>query len=90
MTTTHSTEITLNFSNIELAPVEHQGQLWLTTEQVGLCLGYSRGNARDGIIKLYNRHEDEFKGTAELTVPSDTCVTKFKLGIKPDPAKSEA
>lgn len=40
--------------------IDHGGQLWLTAEEVGLCLGYTPGNASNGIRGLYNRHEDEF------------------------------
>ena len=40
--------------------IEKDGNRWLTARDLGLCLGYNEGNARQGILNLYNRHLDEF------------------------------
>lgn len=40
--------------------IEKDGQRWLTARDLGLCLGYSEANARQGILKVYERHLDEF------------------------------
>lgn len=61
---------TIDFNGTELTVVEHQGQRWLTAEQVGSCLGYAAGNARLGVMKLFERNADEFTET-------DTCVVKL-------------
>jgi prophage antirepressor-like protein len=63
----------LQFHNIPLSLVEHHGKPWLTAEQVGVCLGYAQANARKGIMKLFERHADEFtevdKGVVKMTTP---------------------
>ncbi|MDO4434672.1 MAG: Bro-N domain-containing protein [Alysiella sp.] len=48
------------FCEQEIAIIDHNGQKWLTAEQLGLALGYPSSNARKGISALYNRHADEF------------------------------
>ena len=58
------------FHGTPLSIIDHAGQKWLTAEQVGRCLGYADGNARAGIVNLYNRNSDEFSET-------DTCVIKL-------------
>ena len=50
--------------------IEKDGQRWLTARDLGLCLGYSEANARQGIINLYNRHLDEF-------TEKDSCEIKL-------------
>ncbi len=37
-----------------LKVINHNGQLWLTAEEVGLCLGYGEANANIGVNNLYN------------------------------------
>lgn len=54
------------FHGQPLEIINHNGQRWLTAEQVGLALGYSNANAGQGVRNLHNRHADEF---TEL----DTC-----------------
>ena len=81
----------VNFNNIAVSIIDHNGKKWLTSEQVGLCLGYSVHNARQGINKLYDRHTDEFTESdstevkltsvdgkqREMRVFSDTGCTKL-------------
>ena len=50
--------------------IEKDGSRWLTARDLGLCLGYSEANARQGIINLYNRHVDEF-------TEKDSCEIKL-------------
>lgn len=50
--------------------IEKDGSRWLTARDLGLCLGYSEANARQGIINLYNRHLDEF-------TEKDSCEIKL-------------
>ena len=65
MNTNHTLN-TIEFNGAQLRVIAHEGQRWLTAEQVGNCLGYAEANARQGIINLHNRHADEFKS-------QDTC-----------------
>jgi hypothetical protein len=50
--------------------VDHAGQKWLTAEEAGRCLGYDHSNARKGVLKIYERHGDEF-------LSADTFVVKM-------------
>lgn len=50
--------------------ITHNNRYWLTAEDVGRCLGYTAGNERQGIIKAFNRHIDEFS-------EEDSCVVKL-------------
>lgn len=53
--------------------ITHENRYWLTAEDVGRCLGYAAGNERQGIIKAFHRHDDEFTeedtGVVKLTTP---------------------
>ncbi|MDR0701297.1 MAG: helix-turn-helix domain-containing protein [Azoarcus sp.] len=62
--------IPAEFLGTQLSIIDHDSARWLTAEQIGGALGFAQPNARTGIIRLYNRHEDEFTG-------SDTCVVKL-------------
>lgn len=68
-----NTLIPAEFHGVTLNIIDHAGKQWLTAEQAGLALGYSDGNARVGVLNLYNRHRDEFedgdKGVIELMTP---------------------
>lgn len=59
--------ITAEFFGSPVSIIDHDGKRWLTAEQVGICLGYGQNNARKGIGKLHNAHNDEFSD-------ADTCV----------------
>jgi prophage antirepressor-like protein len=48
------------FFGMSLSIIDHGGRRWLTAEQVGLALGFAPDNARKGILKLYERHQDRF------------------------------
>ncbi|WP_455942802.1 BRO family protein [Neisseria sp.] len=58
------------FNPSQIAIIDHNGGKWLTAEQLGLALGFSQSNARAGVIKLFNRHLDEFS-------EKDSCVVKM-------------
>lgn len=60
--------IPAKFNGKQLSIIEHSGKRWLTAEQIGRCLGYADGNARDGILKIYERHSDEFTEADSTTV----------------------
>lgn len=62
--------LTADFHGTAVNIIDHAGRKWLTSEQVGLCLGYAEANARQGIGNLFKRHEDEFTA-------ADTCVIKL-------------
>lgn len=66
--------IPAEFHGTSLSIIDHAGQKWLTAEEVGRCLGYDPSNTRKGILKLYERHGDEFTeqdtGVVKLTTPS--------------------
>ncbi len=53
-------------SNISI--IDYDGGKWLTAEQLGLALGFSKTNARDGVGRLYRRHVDEFSEKDSVTV----------------------
>lgn len=61
---------TAEFMGLSLNIIDHNQQSWLTAEQVGLALGFAPDNARKGVNKLFNRHEDEF-------TDQDTFVVKL-------------
>ena len=65
--------IPAQFQGVDLNIIDHDGRKWLTAEQVGLALGYNPANARQGILKLYRAHADEFsehdKGVVEMATP---------------------
>ncbi len=61
MTTQNPTTNTLAFHGSPVKVINHNGQLWLTSKEVGLCLGYNEANANTGITNLYNRNKDEFE-----------------------------
>lgn len=63
------------FNGAEYQLIDHNSQYWLTAEQVGKALGYSEDNQRQAIIKLYNRHNDEF-------TDEDTFVVKMTSNPK--------
>ncbi|QOJ20337.1 MAG: hypothetical protein HRU77_06295 [Gammaproteobacteria bacterium] len=84
--------ISSEFLGESITIVEHAGRRWLTSEEAGKCLGYSVGEERRAILKLYKRHKDEFteqdvavvnlttlKGDRQTHIFSDTgCI---KLGF---------
>lgn len=62
--------IPAEFNGTSLNIIDRDGQKWLTAEEVGRCLGYDESNARKGVLKLFERHGDEFSET-------DTTVVKL-------------
>ena len=64
-----------NFNGQTVQVLQHDGQLWLTADQVGRCLGYAAGNTGTGISNLYNRNADEFTGL-------DTCVINLMTQVQ--------
>ena len=56
------------FNPSQITVIDHNGGKWLTAEQLGLALGFSKSNARDGVGRLYRRHIDEFSEQDSVTV----------------------
>jgi prophage antirepressor-like protein len=52
--------ISAEFFGTQINVTYYNGARWLTAEQVGLALGCSEANARQGAGHLYRRHSDEF------------------------------
>lgn len=70
--------IPAEFHGTSLSIIDHAGQKWLTAEEVGRCLGYDPSNARKGVIKLFERHGDEF-------TEQDTFVVKLTSNARGNP-----
>ena len=58
------------FNGTPVSIIGHAGKRWITAQEAGLCLGYNEANARQGILKSYERHQDEF-------TEDDTCVVNL-------------
>lgn len=56
--------------------ITHENRYWITAEDVGRCLGYTAGNERQGIIKAFNRHIDEFSEEDSTVVKLTTVDSK--------------
>jgi prophage antirepressor-like protein len=73
--------IPAEFHGTPLSIIDHGGQKWLTAAEIGGCLGYDPSNARKGVLKLYERHGDEFTeedtGVVKLTTPSGKQVSRI-------------
>lgn len=71
----------LDFQGTPVQVIDHEGRRWLTAETVGRCLGFAADNARKGILKLFERHADEFTeadtGVVELTTPGGKQKTRI-------------
>ncbi len=59
---------------------DHAGKRWLTAEAAGLCLGYPSDTARQSIVNLYNRQQDEF-------TDADTCVINLMTQLQARPTR---
>lgn len=55
----------LTFNEVDFNPVEHDGQIWLTSTEIAKALGYAR---TDNISRIYNRNKDEFTSTMTATI----------------------
>lgn len=62
--------IPAEFHGTQINIIDHASRKWLTAEQVGRCLGYDESNSRKGVLKVYERHGDEF-------AEQDTCVVNL-------------
>ena len=67
--------LSAEFNGTPITITERDGHKWLTADQVGIALGYSEGETRTSVNKLYSRHQDEF---TEL----DTCVVKLTSQVQ--------
>jgi hypothetical protein len=62
--------ISAEFLGTQISILDYNGQKWLTAKQAGLALGFDELNARKGVLKLYERHADEF-------TDRDTCIVNL-------------
>lgn len=73
--------ISVEFHGEPINIIEHSGKRWLASEEVGKCLGYTAGEERRAILKLYKRHRDEFTdqdtGVVNLTTPGGMQQTRI-------------
>ncbi len=51
------TSLTLSFNDVNLSPVQHEQQIWLSSGELAQALGYKQENA---VSKIFNRNSDEF------------------------------
>lgn len=64
------TTIPAEFLGTPVEIIGCDGKKWLTSEQVGRCLGYNEANVSAGVRNLYSRHADEFN-------TDDSCCIKL-------------
>ena len=92
--------IPAEFQGMKLDILDHEGKRWLTAEQIGQALGYDEANARKGVLKLYERHGDEFTeadtGVVRLTTPGGSQAARvfsdtgcIKLGFFASTARAK-
>lgn len=67
-----------HFSNLPVEIIEIDGKRWLRAEDVGRCLGYTEDNARKGVMKLFERHQDEFESLDSTVVKLTTVDGKLR------------
>lgn len=88
------------FNGTRLSIIDHAGKKWLTAEQIGRALGYDESNARKGVLKLYERHGDEFTeadtGVVKMTTPGGIQAARifsdtgcYKLGFFANTARAK-
>jgi len=70
--------IPAEFHGTPVRIIDREGQKWLAAEEIGRCLGYDAANARKGVLKLYERHGDEF-------TEADTFVVKLTANSRGNP-----
>ncbi len=70
--------IPAEFNGTPIQIIDRDGHKWLTAEEVGCCLGYGESNARKGVLKLFERHGDEFS-------EADTFVVKLTTNSRGNP-----
>ena len=73
------TALALSFNNIELSPVEHNSQIWLTSIDLAKSLGYSQENA---ITKIFNRHKEEFTDSMSVLIQFQTGSLAESSGLQ--------
>lgn len=67
---------TLSFGDVNLSIIDRSGTPWLRGAQIEQALGYGRGRQTDAtpksVLRLYDRHADEFTSAMTATVELDT------------------
>lgn len=81
MTAMAMQQFAADFHGTAVQIIDHAQRKWLTAADVGRCLGYAADNARRAILKLYDRHADEFNaedvGVVNLTTPGGCQDTRI-------------
>ena len=71
----------IKYNDHSLTAIDRDGKPWFTAEIIGQHLGYASSNTRKGILKLYERHSDEFSGAdvavVKLGTPGGTQDTRI-------------
>lgn len=57
--------LTLSFNNVNFSPVQHDGQIWLTANELAKALGYAKS---DAVAQVYERNKDEFTSSMTTTL----------------------
>ncbi len=78
MKSTNQVTNTVEFHGVQVTVIDHEGKQWLTALDVGRCLGYTAGKERLGVMKVYERHNDEFTGEDSTVVKLTTVDGKLR------------
>lgn len=55
----------LAFQSTAFHPVNHNGEIWLTSSEIAIALGYKKS---DAVTQIYSRYQDEFTDTMTTTL----------------------
>ncbi|MGB4498905.1 MAG: BRO family protein [Methylococcaceae bacterium] len=57
------TTLALTFNGVNLSPISHKNQTWLTSVELAKALGYAR---EDSVSRIYDRNKDEFNDSMTM------------------------
>lgn len=66
---------TLTFNEVNFNPVQHNGQIWLTSKEIAKALGYKNSTS---INKIYNANADEFSDNMTQVIETTVSVVSSK------------
>lgn len=61
------TSLALSFNDVQLSPITHNSQIYLTSSELASSLGYAD---EGGVRKIFNRYKDEFTDTMSTVLRS--------------------
>ncbi len=74
-------KLALTFNGVTLSPISHKNQIWLSTKELSIALGYARP---DAINKIYERNKDEFTDGMVTMLPArQNDVIGESIGLQP-------